>query len=402
MDVEGGHPDDPMLASLIEHSHELHPDDVPAMLRDAGALLPARGVTAYVVDYDQRMLVPLGNPGLEALSIDGSLAGRAYQQLNIVVETVADGVRLWVPALDGADRIGVVAVEVDDDDAQIRRRAAHLASLAAGLIESKAAFGDHLELARRRREMDLAAELRWSMLPPLTFSSPYVAVAGLLEPAYEIAGDCFDYALNGGVLHLAILDAMGHGLEATRIANLALAAYRHARRRGLALTDTFREIDAAVAATFGDERFVTGQLATLALDTGELSLVNAGHPRPFLVRNNKWIGAIECDTRLPLGLGDVVVDASTTSLEPGDTLLLFTDGVTEARSETGELFGGERLADLLVRSIASGLPAAETVRRLVHALLAHEQALQDDATLLLVEWRAPRPPARLSRQRVGW
>jgi serine phosphatase RsbU (regulator of sigma subunit) len=75
------------------------------------------------------------------------------------------------------------------------------------------------------------------------------------------------------------------------------------------------------------------------------------------------------------------------ALEPGDRLLFLSDGAIEARSPDGELFGRERLGDLLERAVASGLPSSEVMRRLMHALLAHQQGrLQDDATLLLLEW----------------
>jgi serine phosphatase RsbU (regulator of sigma subunit) len=76
-------------------------------------------------------------------------------------------------------------------------------------------------------------------------------------------------------------------------------------------------------------------------------------------------------------------------LEPGDAVLFYTDGVTEARSPEGGFFGEQRLVDLIVRNLAAGLPAPETMRRVVRALLAHQDGhLDDDATLALVQWRA--------------
>jgi serine phosphatase RsbU (regulator of sigma subunit) len=231
------------------------------------------------------------------------------------------------------------------------------------------------------------------MLPPLTFTGEQVGIACVLEPAYEVAGDAFDYAFNDGVLHLAIFDAMGHGFEAGSMATLVQAAYRSSRRRKLDLPATYREIDVALQREFGDEHFVTGQLATLDSVTGIFRWVNAGHPQPLQLRRGRMASELASEPALPLGLGDNAVLASEVSLEPGDRLLLFTDGVVEARSPGGERFGQDRLLDLARRALADEQTLAETVRRLAASVQFHRDGpLEDDASILFVEWR----PAKTS------
>jgi serine phosphatase RsbU (regulator of sigma subunit) len=235
--------------------------------------------------------------------------------------------------------------------------------------------------------MTLAAEMRWSMLPPLTYTGPGVTIAGVLEPAYEIAGDTFDYGVNGDHCHVAIIDAMGHGLEASMMASLAVSSYRHSRRAGLTLEETLEAMDAAVASQFPEDRFVTAQLATLHVPSGELRYGCAGHPATMLVRNGRMIGDLATAPAPPLGLGLQRPEVLSVSLEPGDRLLFLSDGAIEARAPDGELFGRERLGDLLGRAVASGFPPSEVMRRLMNAVLEHQQGvLQDDATLLLLEW----------------
>jgi hypothetical protein len=384
-----------VLASLIEAAHKLAPDEVAPTVVAHFAALGMDEVAVYVVDLDQRLLVPLAPASTPAdrLDINGSRAGMAFRTEQLLEEPAPSGAgtRLWMPLVDGADRVGVLGVTVPVADAVTVRRVLNLASLTAGLIVSKSTHGDHLVLARRLRDMDLAAEMRWSMLPPLTFTCDRVAVSGMLEPAYEIAGDAFDYAVNVDLAHIAIIDAMGHGLEASRMATLAVGSYRHSRRRGLDLVDTFSTMDRVVAEQFGPERFVTGQLARLDLATGHLKWVNAGHPPPLLSREGQPVDDLRCETSLPLGLGYVVAEVAEVALQPGDSILFLTDGVIEARAPDGGLFGRHRLAQLWRDAESTGYLPAEILRRLCHSILDHQKGrLQDDATLLLVSWTGPR------------
>jgi len=89
----------------------------------------------------------------------------------------------------------------------------------------------------------------------------------------------------------------------------------------------------------------------------------------------------------PLGLQDAKPEVCQTRLEHGDRLLLYTDGITEARSPSGEFFGEQRLADHIISALAAGDPAPETVRRLMRSVLTHQaDQLQDDASIVVLEW----------------
>jgi serine phosphatase RsbU (regulator of sigma subunit) len=151
-------------------------------------------------------------------------------------------------------------------------------------------------------------------------------------------------------------------------------------------------MDQAIAGQFGGERFVTGQLAQLDCVTGLLQWVNAGHPLPLLLRRAKVVDTLACHPVPPLGVGLGQPEIATAALEPADRVLFYTDGVTEGRNLAGEPFGEARLADLLVRATLAGQPAAETMRRLAHAILAHQgRRPRDDATMVFLEW--PGPPS---------
>jgi serine phosphatase RsbU (regulator of sigma subunit) len=282
---------------------------------------------------------------------------------------------------------------------QLRR----LAALAAELITTKTQHGDTIVRLRRRAEMGLAAEMQWSLLPPLTFSCASVSIAAALEPAYEVAGDSVDYAVDAGMAHFAVFDGMGHGLDSARLATLAVAAYRNARRAGRSLNEIATAVDGSLNIVYNGDAFTTGVLAELNTDTGVLRWINAGHPDPLLLRGHRLVKSLHAEPSFPFGLGRALSGeatryvASSEQLEPGDRAFLYTDGVIEARSPEGEFFTTSRLADLILQHLASGLTAAEVMRRVVRSVLDHQQGqLDDDASMLLAEWHDVGAPVSVS------
>jgi len=363
----------------------------------------------YLADLQQTVLVPFGvssgpadTDDSQCLGIDSTLAGRAFQQVEAVVEQAGPpdaGVRVWVPLVSGTERLGVLVVtapaqgDVEAPGSVLMTRIKRFASLAAELVMTKSLSGDTIVRLRRRAEMGLAAEMQWSLLPPLTFASMSVIVAGGLEPAYEVGGDSIDYTVDAGVTRFAIFDGMGHGLRSAHLATLIVAAYRNGRRSDRSLTTLVRIIDEAVVAGYRGDMFATAVIAELDTKSGLLSWVNVGHPDPLLLRDGRLIKPLHVDPTLPVGLdlnpegSDLEITVGTESLQRGDLVVLYTDGVVEARSPEGELFGQDRLVDLLTRHLAAGLPAPESMRRVIRALLEHHQGqLADDATMLFVQW----------------
>jgi serine phosphatase RsbU (regulator of sigma subunit) len=386
------------LHELLHSSHLVDPDALPELVARSAAHLGALSVHLYLADYEQQLLTPLVVSGAEPrdpLSVEGSLGGRCFQRVEpIELEASPTSRRLWVPLLDGVERLGVAEYVIDAATAlpeSVRASYVEFSHLVAELVLSNAQYTDTYEWARRREGMTLPAELQHHLMPPLTFGTTRVVISGLLAPAYEVGGDAFDYALNGNIAHVAVFDAVGHGLHASLLANLAVACYRNSRRAGLPLPRIVAEIDAALADGMGPERYVTGVVGHLDVDTGLFSWVNAGHPDPMLLRDGQLVKELTCEPSVPLGFGSLVgstdYPVNEESLQPGDRLLLVTDGVDEARAEDGSFFGRQRLAEFAAKELQSGLPTPEVMRRLQSAILRYQTGrLQDDATTVFVEW----------------
>ncbi|MCO8278029.1 serine/threonine-protein phosphatase [Actinoplanes sp. TRM 88003] len=391
------------VRQLIRQGYRARPEDLADMAMQAAALLDVETLHIYVVDHQQHELRPLPGrrtPAGPALSIDGTLAGRAYSTVAPVGGEQDGRQVVWVPLLDGSERMGVVQVTADRPlSEQAIADCATVAALVGELVVTCDLYSDTIERLRRREPMRLAAEMLRAQLPPLTFATSRTVIAGILEPCYDVGGDAFDYAVNDDTAHLALFDAVGHGsaggMRAVVLASIAIAAYRNARRAGRDLTATYHQLDEAVRA-HDRTGMITAVLAELDQNSGILRVISAGHPSGIVLRHGRVVTVLPTPTALPVTLGDrrppVIIQEA---LEPGDQVLLYTDGITEARDHDGNPFGVDRLIDFAQRALADRLPAAETARRLVHAILKHQDdRLQDDATVLLLHWLGPAlPPA---------
>ena len=385
-----------VLSELLRRTHLSAPSDLAGIVAEEAAAMGASTTELYLVNYESDELMPLpksADDRREALSVMGTVAGRAFSGTTIL-ESRAEagpGRRLWVPLLDGTERLGVMGMTFPAEPSSDRllRACERYAHLVAVLLVAKGAYGDAFTIARRRRPMTLASELVWSLAPPLVFATDHVVLAGLLEPAYDNGGDALDYAANDGVLHLGVFDAMGHGLPAAGVAAFALAAYRHSRRTGLSLEETYDAMHAAVEDQFPGDRFVTAVIARLELESGRLSWISAGHPPPLVFRNRRRTRVLTTEPCLPLGidLGQAGPAVTHEALEPGDMLLFYTDGLTEARGTDGKPFEIDGVSAFIEREAAAGHTAPETLRRLRQTIAtAHHGPLDDDATAMLVEW----------------
>ncbi|MEU9350154.1 PP2C family protein-serine/threonine phosphatase [Streptomyces griseoloalbus] len=380
-----------LLGVLLDRAHEMPPQLIAPLIAEEVARVGGRDVSILLQDYGQLVLVPLPGRRLmvgEPEPISDSPAGRAFLHATTVEVPGADGVRMYLPLLDGSDQVGVMTLtldSVDDDDRRLLRR---LAGLVADMLVTKHSYTDQFFRARRREPMSVAAEIQWSLLPPLAMSVPQVAVAGILEPAYDVAGDSFDYALNEDILHVAMVDAMGHGLDAATMATVAVGAYRHARRADIGLSEIYAFMDRAIAEQFGPDHFVTAQMMRLNIVTGHLQWVNAGHPAPLLIRDHQVVRQLGGPTTLPVGFGGEEPRISAQMLRRGDRVLCFTDGLIEEHEAGEEQFGEEQLIHWVNRVERTEKGVRAVVRSLSHALKQQRGGrTTDDATLFLIEWR---------------
>ncbi|MEU1054155.1 PP2C family protein-serine/threonine phosphatase [Streptomyces sp. NPDC005876] len=385
-----------MLVDLVQASHTANLEALPPMVAERAAAVGLHDSAMFVVDLQDRVMREITGRGLDAgegggeLRVDGTLPGRAWQRVESVAEsgTRQGRRRWWTPITDGVERLGVLRADVAEDE-QPQQVLSDLASVLALLLLSKRSFSDSYARLVRSAPMNVAAEMQMNLMPPPAYAGHNVTVGAVLEPAYDLGGDAFDFALADTTLHLAVFDAMGHDTAAGLTANVAVAACRNARRQGASLPDTSRAVERTLLEQFGTKRYVTAILASLDIETGELTWVNRGHHLPLLIRDQRVGATLSCPPAGPMGTNlGLPITVCREQLHPGDRIVLYTDGIVEARDEQGEEFGKDRFVDFVLRHHSGHFTLHEALRRLMRAVLDHHAGpMDDDATVLLAEWR---------------
>ena len=316
------------------------------------------------------------------------LQGTEYEQVlrrqQIVRIPERGGERIMVPVTESGDALGVIDLHLPQQaDARAFADIAAVAEALARIVVASRRHSDLMDWAQDTSPFSLAAEIQRRLLPgSYTCETDRFTVAGWLEPANAVGGDTFDYSLERGTLHLSVTDAVGNDVNAALLASVLLGSLRNSRRRGAKLAHQARAANDALAGHAHVGQFVTGQLARLDLDTGAMTIVNAGHPLPYLVRNGH-AAEIALDIDMPFGLyAGRELKVQRVQLEPGDRVVLITDGMLERNAENLDLPAMlSRQSDFHPRELVYEL--AETV------LAATGGDLHDDATVLCLDWRGP-------------
>ena len=287
--------------------------------------------------------------------------------------------------------IGVLAAGKDEPFTEEEEESLTLVGGEAGAaVELAARYTDSIDVARRRDKPSLAAELQSAQLPPRSLLDRRVEVTGGVEPAYEVGGDWFDYALDGDRLFVAVCDGVGRGLVATNVSYLTLGAVRNARRRGADLPGILELTHKTLVESTSEEQFATLMMAFIHLDSYEMEIISAAHPPPlfFPADTSGSPGALDISDGLypPVGAFDTetVYRCGRQTLEAGSRLLFFSDGASERLDASRTQLGTDGLLryadarrDLRRRAFTGGL--------LRDVMYHGDSPIQDDVTVLSVD-----------------
>lgn len=294
-----------------------------------------------------------------------------------------------VPIFRGGRAIGALNLESNqlgtytEKDVEVLQFFADAAGIS---IEKAMLHQELLEKGYIEKQLQIAQQVQARLLPSTPPEVPGYDIAGLCIPTYEIGGDYFDHIeLGNGRLGLVVADVSGEGIPAALIMTAFRALLRTYARSEMQPAQIMRRLNRFLPDFTGQVDFVTAVYGILTLEDGRFTYTNCGHNPPLLFRANGSTELLQRSGPMLSIIDNASYDANQITLQPGDTLLLYTDGVVEIINRTMEEFGMERLANAVRRHIT--LPSAALLTKIVAATQAfcEVENYSDDFTLLVVK-----------------
>lgn len=356
----------------------------PRLIGEIGAFA-ALPRTASIKAATPAKLFRIGRPQLLELGLKSpEILLSTVEQLGHEIGSVNEALGIYSDAL--------AALERREFDSGILSQLDNPPPALAAFAEAFRRFANEIVVKRRRQdEMASAALIQQSFLPKeatLNNARQDIRVAGKIRPAREVGGDFYDfYAIEDNRLAFAIGDVCGKGTPASLFTSIVVTLLRTIGRDRQDVSEVIDRTNRLLCADNEAAMFATVFFGVLDLNSGELQYANCGHVPPVHLSVTGQIHRLG-STGLPMGI-DADLGARTASrrLEPGDKLVLITDGVTEAMNPAKELFGDARFGEAMAR--ARKLAPADILPAVFDAVDEFAQGAEqaDDIGCLVIEWR---------------
>jgi serine phosphatase RsbU (regulator of sigma subunit) len=299
---------------------------------------------------------------------------------------------MCVPLWNNRDVIGLIYVDSRQRAGLFKledlRLLTHLANVAAVKIENARLFEQAVAAERMEQEIQKAAEIQNHLLPAEGPPIDGYEVFGTSLMCRAVGGDYYDYlALDGGRVGVGLGDVAGKGMPAALLMASFQASLRALSELGMPVHETITRMNRVMCKTVPDNRFVTFFFGILDPSAHSMTYVNAGQTPPYLVRATGGIEQLG-QSGPPLGLlEESTYQPHVVTMQPGDILICYSDGVSEASAPEGDQFGEERLAALVEAERARS--PVDIVRVVTEAMAAHcaGRTYGDDVTIVILKRR---------------
>jgi len=398
------------LSSLLAVHRDLQ-DLLDAAAQSAAEVMDARGASIRLLSDDGKELIPKAVHNLSEtylnkghiLVADSELYRRTLNGEVVYVEDMRADPRVLYPefaereglvSMLGAPMvykkraIGVIRVytankrSFSKTQIDLLRAVAHMMAAA---IEHSRADEENLENQRVQRQLKLAAAVQRRMMPNKMPHMPPFDIAARYEPSLDLGGDFFDFIYLDGHVGVAVGDVVGKGIAASLLMSSVRSSLRAYAQDLYDIDEVMSRVNAAMTRDTLDNEFATVFFGVIDPHSTSMTYCNAGHEPPILLRNGETHS---------LDVGGMIVgvdaeqpyDKSILRFEPGDWLVIFTDGLTEAFNYTGEQFGRERIGDALKQVAEANMNAQTALKHILwqKRLFTGLRTSVDDTTIVVI------------------
>ncbi|MCE2454839.1 MAG: SpoIIE family protein phosphatase [Gemmatimonadetes bacterium] len=327
------------------------------------------------------VLSDINMPEMDGLTLLQQINQLSLDLRAVIVTAYGDMRNIRTAMNRGAFDFVTKPIDFDDLDVTIQRTMNNLQVM-------RDALQSRDELVALRQELGVAAKMQEAILPTTFPVDPAFELFAWMTPAKEVGGDFYDFfEVEDGRQAVVVADVSGKGVPA---ALFMMVSRTLVKGTGLGDPDPgtcLREVNDLLCESNEESMFVTMFFANLDKGSGRFRFANGGHNLPYVIRANGEIEAVVGETGLILGIVEgAEYQTGHIDLKPGDTVFMFTDGVTEAMNARDELLGEAELEDILAE--AAGKGAAEIVRYVIKELYEHvgHAPQSDDITCLALKY----------------
>jgi serine phosphatase RsbU (regulator of sigma subunit) len=384
-----------LLDRILERCFDvLKPEEGVIVLRD-----PRRGFTTAAtrrkpgstgdVLVSRSLMEEVIERARPALVIDAAFDERFSGSESIIASGVRSVVAAPLSDADGA--IGMIALL---SRVNVRKFSEHDLDMLASLASAAALRVRNIALAEEaaarkvlERELALAHDMQMAMLPRRMPERPEIDLAASVTPARMVGGDLYDFVATADGLWFIVADVSGKGVPAALYTAVAKTLFRATVQASADVGEALTRMNAELARDNDQLMFITAIVGYVPFATGEVMLGDAGHNPALLLRRGGRLETASVPKCMAFGvLQDTPYEHGLVPMQPGDTLILYTDGATDARAPNGDLFGSDRL-EAAVAS-CSGLNAAEMLQSISGVTLGFAAGAppEDDVTLMVLRY----------------
>lgn len=336
-------------------------------------------------DFDI-VLSDINMPEMDGLTLLGKINELKNPALKcIMVSAYGDMGNIRSAMNKGAFDFATKPIDLEDLEKSIRKAAEEITFIRKSVQE-------HSQLESLKNDLAIAGEIQHAILPnhfpPFTELAEMVDICASMTPAKEVGGDFYDlFQIDHELFGFVIADVSGKGVPAALFMAVSRTLLRAAGLSGVSSAECVSYVNKLLCKESLEAMFVTGIYGIYNSHTGTIDYTNAGHTPPYLLKENGEVEAVPVETNFVMGVfDDLTYQSGEIRMSPNDTLILYTDGVTEAFDSQGRQFGSKRLETVL-RELTGERSASHLLKDITDQVSAFSQGRpqSDDITLMIIK-----------------